>query len=397
MKILQINSVYGIRSTGRIVTALESLMDEAGIEHCAISGEGKTDAPHVHNMSGRLYLKLNILKTRLFGKHGFYNKRATRKALKFIEREKPDLIHLHNIHGHYINIKLLFEYIKKKNIPVVWTLHDCWSFTGHCPHFDYIGCEKWKTECHHCPQKRGYPDSWLFDRSRENYGEKKELFTSLENINFVPVSEWLEKQLKMSFLKDYPSKVIRNGVDVSAFCHRDSDLRTKLGLEDKFLIMGVIKKFSGPKGGEHFLKLSEMLAPDEHIVLLTLDEKHENIPSNITALPTTNSKEELSRIYSMVDVFVNPSFQESLSMVNMEAVCCSTPVVSFDSGGCGETVDETCGILVKRGDTEGLYEGIKKVRRGELSMEHLPKIREGLQEDRRFAAYIDLYREILGE
>lgn len=391
MKILQINSVYGERSTGRIVTALEQLMDEAKIGHCAISGSGKTDDPRVHVMSGSLYQKINIMKTRLFGKHGFYNKSATRKALKFIEKEKPDLIHLHNLHGHYINVKMLFEYIKEKNIPVIWSLHDCWAFTGHCPHFDYIGCERWKTGCFNCPQRRGYPDSWFFDRSKGNYKTKKELFTGVESLTLVLASKWLESRVKESYLAAYPTCIIKNGIDTEAFHPVETNLKAELGLSGKFVIMGVISKFSGPKGGEFFLKLSKLLSPDEHIVLLTLEEKPENIPSNITALPRTDSKEKLAEIYSMADVFVNTTLQETLPTVNTEAICCLTPVVTFNSGGCRETVDETCGVLVERGDLEGLYRGIQKVRRGELSMDGLPSKREALDNRRRFCDYIDLY------
>ena len=397
MKILQINSVYGERSTGRIVTAIEKLLDEAGFEHCAISGEGDFSDPHVHVMSGKFYQKANILKTRLFGKHGFYNKSATRKALKFIEKEKPDLIHLHNIHGHYINVKMLFEYIKEKNIPLVWSLHDCWAFTGHCTHFDYIGCEKWKTGCYDCPQQKDYPVSWFFDRSKENYRDKKALFTSVPDIHFVLASKWLEGRVKESFLGDYPSCIIMNGVDTNAFYPRETNLKEELGLSGKFVIMGVISKFSGPKGGEFFLKLSKLLSPDEHIVLVSLEEKPENIPSNITALPRTNSKEKLAEIYSMADVFVNTTLQETLPTVNTEAICCNTPVVSFDSGGCPETLDETCGILVPRGDVQALYKAVQRVKRGELSMEGLPARRETLDNDVRFRAHIDLYKQIISK
>ncbi|MGN0452668.1 MAG: glycosyltransferase [Ruminococcus sp.] len=395
MKVLQINSVYKIKSTGRVVDDLCDLQRGSGIDSAVITGEGTFSSPHVHVMSSRAYQKFNILKTRLFGRHGFYNKLATKKALKFIEEEKPDIIHLHNLHGHYINIKTIFEYIKSKNIPVVWTLHDCWAFTGHCPHFDLIGCDKWKSGCYSCPQQKGYPCSLFFDRSKENYQRKKELFTGVEKMHIVTPSRWLANLTKDSFLGEYPITVINNGIDIEAFKPSESDFREKLGLEDKFIILGIVSNFTSTKGGEYFLKLSKLLSADEHIVLLSVEEDSEKLPSNITALSRVDDKEELAKIYSQADVFVNPTMQDTFSSVNMEAIACGTPVVTFATGGCPEAVDRSCGVVVAKGDTEALYNEIQQVKNGRFKDADFDKKRLELSSEERFKGYLDIYKDLL--
>lgn len=395
MKVLQINSVYEKGSTGKIVKDCEDLFKEYGIETYVITGQDKFDSPNVFVTNTPFSLKWSILMTRLFGRHGFYNKRATRKALRFIDRVSPDIVNLQNIHGHYINIEILFKYLKEKNIPVVWTLHDCWSFTGHCSHFDYIGCDGWKNSCGNCPQRRKYPDSWFFDRSKRNLRDKREIFTSLEKMHIVTPSNWLTNLAKQSFLSKYPVTTIHNGIDTESFRPRESDLRKKLGLEDKFIYLGIVSSFKGTKGGRHFLELSKMLKDDEHIVLLSLADKDVTIPDNITVLPATNSREELSLVYSMADVFINPTMQDTFSMINVEALACGVPVVTFRTGGSSESLTEECGIVVPKGDTKALYEAAQQVKKGKIKREFCRQ--RGLEFDRkvRFKEYIDIYKELL--
>lgn len=393
MKVLQINSVYGIRSTGRIAYDLATLQTENGIKPYIASGEGSFDSPDIHVMSGRLYQRFNILLTRLFGRHGFYNKLATKKLIKFMDRVSPDIIHLHNIHGHYINIKMLFRYIEENKIPVVWTLHDCWAFTGHCPHFDYIGCDRWRQGCGNCPQRRGYPDSWFFDRSKKNFAQKKQLFTSVEKMHIVTPSKWLKDLAEQSFLGKYPVTVINNGIDTDVFRPVESEVKERLGLSGKFLILGIVSNLNSTKGGQFFLELSKLLAEDEHILLLSL-ENSEGLPSNITALKRTDSVRELAEIYSAADVFVNPTLQDTFSMINVEALSCGVPVVTFNTGGCTEAVTDKCGFVAENGNTESLYESIRRVRQGEVSRDACRE--RGLQFGikQRFQKYIEIYREI---
>ncbi len=394
MKVLQINSVYGVKSTGRIAYDLVQLQEKNNIEAFVVSGEGSFDSPNVYVMSGKLYQKLNILLTRLFGRHGFYNKFATRRLIRYMDKVSPDVIHLHNIHGHYINIKLLFEYIQRKNIPVVWTLHDCWAFTGHCPHFDYVGCERWREGCGNCPQQKGYPISLFFDRSKRNFADKKQLFTGVEKMHIVTPSRWLAELAEQSFLGKYPVSVVNNGIDTDVFSPSASDMRERLGLSDKFVILGIVSNLNSTKGGQYFLKMSERLREDEQIVLLSLEDT-ENLPKNITALPRTESAHELAQIYSMADVFVNPTLQDTFSMINLEALSCGLPVVTFRTGGCCEAVTEECGVLVEKGDENALYEAVCRVRQGEFSSSISRQ--RGLEFDREicFSKYIDIYKDIV--
>ncbi len=395
MKILQINSVYGIRSTGRIAYELAMLQQKNGMEPYIVSGEGTSDSPNVHIMSGKLYLKANVLKTRLFGKHGFYSKLATRRMLKFVDKVSPDVIHLHNIHGHYFNVKMIFEYIQKHNIPVVWTLHDCWAFTGHCPHFDYIGCDKWKSGCGNCPQRRGYPGSWFFDRSKGNFALKKKIFTATQKMHIVTPSNWLSSLARESFLGKYPVTTINNGLDTEVFRPRESDFKKKYGLEDKFVILGIVSNLNSTKGGQYFLELAKMLKDDEHIVILSLDRDFDLLPSNITAIKRTDSMQEMAEVYSGADVFVNPTLQETFSMINVEALSCGLPVVTFKTGGCVETLTQDCGTSVTKGDAKGLYEGIQRARAGEFSKEKCREQGEKYSAELCFLKYIDVYREII--
>lgn len=395
MKILQINGAYPIKSTGRIVKEIENVQLKNGIEAFVATNECTVSKPEVFIMGSKLYTKANILMTRLFGKHGFYSKSATRKLLKWVDKIKPDIIHLHNIHGHYINVKLLFEYINKHSIPVVWTLHDCWAFTGHCAHFDYVGCKKWQTGCFNCSMQKSYPVSWFFDRSKGNYKDKKALFTSVERMHIVTPSNWLKGLCEKSFLGKYPITTIHNGADTDIFSHTPSSLRKELNIEDKFVILGVINKFSTYKGGEHFLKLSEMLSDDEVIVLLSLEEKAEDIPHNIIPLKRTSDDKKLAEIYSMADVFVNPTLQDTFSMVNVEALSCSTPVVTFNTGGAAEMLNNECGIWVNRGDTEALYDAIKKVRQSGVDNSACRKQALNFKTEDCFKKYLDIYKKVL--
>ncbi len=395
MKILQINSIYPIRSTGRIVKELEDIQREQGYEPYIACGQSMVKKDNVYTIGTPLYNKLSILKTRLFGKHGFYNRRATKKLLKHIDAINPDIIHLHNIHGHYLNVKLLFEYIKKHNIPVVWTLHDCWSFTGHCAYFDVVGCDKWKNGCSNCPAKHQYPITKIFDRSRGNYKAKKELFSNVEKLHIVTPSKWLMDLCKESFLKKYPVSVLHNGIETDTFTFSESDIKKELKIEDKFVILGIIGNFKSHKGGKDFLKLSEMIGKDEVIVLLSLEENPEDIPSNIIPLPKTSDDKLLAKIYSMADVFVNPTMQDNFPTVNIEAISCSTPVVTYNSGGSAESQCEGTGFVVEKGDIKGIYDAVLRVKNGEISRDNCRK--RGLEFKTKdcFRKYTEIYESIV--
>jgi putative colanic acid biosynthesis glycosyltransferase len=236
-KLLQINSVINSGSTGRIAEEIGQTAIDTGWEsYIAYGRNERPSSSKLIKIGTDKDIKLHGLQTRLFDRHGLGSKGATTDFIRQIEKIGPDIVHLHNIHGYYINMEVLFHYLKKVNIPVVWTFHDCWPITGHCSHFTFVGCEKWKTQCYNCPQKTGYPASYLIDRSKKNFILKKELFNSLSNLTLVPVSQWLSGILKESFLQNYSIKVINNGVNTEVFRPSEvSDFRNKHGLIDKFV------------------------------------------------------------------------------------------------------------------------------------------------------------------
>jgi len=363
MRVLQINSVCGIGSTGRIATDLHQILTEQGHESYVAFGRGEPqNCENAIRIGNKFDNYAHGALTRIFDRHGFGSVSATRRFINKVEELDPDIIHLHNIHGYYVNIELLFDYLRHASKPVVWTLHDCWAFTGHCCYFDYVVCDRWKTGCHNCPQKNRYPSSILMDASRENYGKKKAFFCELHNMTIVTPSQWLAELVRESYLQVYPVKVINNGIDLEIFKPTESDFRKRHGLENKFVILGVASIWEKRKGLDHFIELSKGLKSDEIIVLVGLTAKLlRDLPKNIIGLPRTNSTKELAEIYSAADVFLNPTLEDNFPTVNLEAVACGTPVITFDTGGSVEAVDESCGLVVPKDDVSRLVEVIKNM------------------------------------
>jgi putative colanic acid biosynthesis glycosyltransferase len=261
-KLLQINSVINSGSTGRIAEEIGQLAMKNGWKSYIAHGRNNRPSQSETIKIGNDWdIKWHGLQTRLFDRHGLASMKATKKLVEKIKEVQPEIIHLHNLHGYYLNIEILFHYLATANIPIVWTLHDCWPMTGHCAYFSFIGCDKWKTQCEHCPQKKGYPASYLMDRSYQNYRLKKELFTSVRKMTLVPVSNWLATIIKDSFLKGYPIKTIYNGVDTTVFSPRESDeIREKNKIKDKFVLLGVANVWDQRKGLNDFIRLSRLIA-----------------------------------------------------------------------------------------------------------------------------------------
>lgn len=397
MKVLQINSVCGIGSTGRIATDLHKILIENG--HESYIAYGRDDARGCDTsirIGNKFDNYMHAVKTRLFDKHGFGSKRATIEFIKNVEMLDPDIIHLHNIHGYYINIELLFDYLKKADKPVVWTLHDCWSFTGHCAYFDYVGCDKWKTGCYDCPEKTSYPASRLMDNSKDNYQKKKDIFSALKNLTIVTPSEWLAGLVKQSYLREYPVEVINNGIDLNVFKPTQSDFRKRYDLENKFIILGVASTWDRRKGLIHFIRLSEKLKNDESIVLVGLSEKQiKELPKNIIGITRTNNVNELAEIYSAADVFFNPTLEDNFPTTNLEALACGTPVITFDTGGSVESIDENSGFVIKSKDELQLLEKIISVKNNKILNTNCTKRAALFDKNKKFYEYIKLYKNKL--
>lgn len=297
--------------------------------------------------------------SRMTDGEGLYSSSATKRLVEKIEAYAPDIIHLHNIHGHYLNYPILFRFLKEYDRPVVWTLHDCWPFTGHCAHFDFIGCQLWQSGCHDCPQLSAYPKSYGMDHSRENFARKKQLFTGLRQLVLVTPSQWLAGLVKKSFLGTYPVQVIHNGIDTTVFKPTPSDFRERYGLRDKKIILGVASPWTARKGLQDFIKLSNMLPEEWKIVLVGLSKKQlKTIPAAITGIERTNNVQELAQIYTAADVFFNPTYEDNYPTTNLEAIACGTPVITYDTGGSSESIGNKNGAVVSKGNLNDAWSSL---------------------------------------
>lgn len=361
MKVFEINSVCGIRSTGRICTDLAEVLIENGHE-CRIA-YGREHVPEkfqdiAYRIGDELDVRTHALASRIFDCAGFCSKNATKKLVKEIERYNPDIVHLHNLHGYYLNIEILFEYLAAADIPIVWTLHDCWAFTGHCSHFSKVQCEQWKTHCSYCIQKTCYPSSILMDNCKSNFTRKSAAFTSIKRMTIVTPSQWLADLVKESFLKEYPVKVIRNGIDLAVFKPTYGDFREKYGLQDKKIILGVASVWDERKGFNDFLKLSDLVDDRTYIVLVGVNKKQrKKLPKNVIGIERTNDAKELAEIYTAADVFFNPTYEDNYPTVNLEAQACKTFVITYRTGGSIESVHTDC--VIDQGDIASMLEVFK--------------------------------------
>lgn len=367
MKYLFINSVAGFGSTGRIAAQTCRELMTQGHECVLAFGRIKAncaDVPTVQIGNGLDY-RLHGVRSRILDDHGFGSKEATRRFLEWVKRYDPDVIWLHNLHGYYLNLEVLFAYLRCCGKEIRWTLHDCWSFTGHCAYFDFVGCDKWRTGCHQCPQKGSYPRSLLRDNSAHNFARKKELFTNIPNLTLIVPSYWLEKRVKESFLRDYPVVVVYNQVDRSIFRPTPGNFREEHGLEHKKILLGVASVWDARKGLADFLALSSLLEPEYQIVLIGLKPKQrQHLPSNVLGLPRTDSLEKLAQAYTAADLFLNPSTEETFGLTTLEAICCGTMAVVYQDTACEEIVAQFGGIAVPRG-AEQLHRAVLQLTKGE--------------------------------
>lgn len=357
MKVLQINS-FGNLSTGRIAVDLCRTLRGRGHEACVAFARSSiaADVPSIR-IGNRFSVYADGVLTRLTDKAGFYSRQATRRLIRQIKDCDPDVIHLHNLHGYYINIELLFDYLRQSGKPVVWTLHDCWAYTGHCCYYSVAGCDKWQTGCAHCAQKGTYPRSLWLDRSEWNHQKKRELFASLPNLHLVCVSNWLSEELKHSFLKDVSSEVIHNGIDLSVFRPTESDFRSRYGLQGQRIVLAVSASWGDRrKGLDDVLRLAAMVKDEYAVVIVGVTEKDRKRirGENVIPISRTNSTVELAQIYSAADVFFNASTEETFGLPTVEAMACGTPVIVYDSTAVPEVVTARTGYVVRPHDLEAV-------------------------------------------
>lgn len=395
MRILQVN-IFGNLSTGRIATDLYRTLVANGEEGCVAFARNMIpkDVPHII-IGNSTDIKVHGLMTRITDKTGFYSKRATRAFIQKIEEYKPDIIHLHNIHGYYINIELLFNYLKETQIPVVWTLHDCWAFTGHCCYYSMADCDRWKTGCHDCPQKKAYPASLMMDNSEWNYKKKKELFTGV-NMHLVSVSEWLAGEVKESFLQDYPLSVIYNGIAMSVFKPTASDFKKRYGIEDKRVVLGVASTWDVRKGLNDFIKLAKILPDDYKVVVVGVNQKEQrSLPDNMIGILRTDSMEELAGIYTTADVFFNASVEETFGLPTVEAMACGTPVIVYDATALPEVVTSKTGFIVRPHDLKSVCDTIASKRLSEITNKDCIEQAKQFEKNSQYKLYLNLYESMI--
>ena len=397
-KVAIINAVpYG--STGKITKSISALAEQSGYDtfsyYSWTKNYQKSDKENI--MVGSFLGKsLHIFRAKLNGKHGCYSRRDTKRLIKRLKEFSPDIINLHILHSWSVNLPLLFDYIKENNIKVVWTFHDCWAFTGQCPHFVMAKCDRWKTGCYECSQYRNYPSAYV-DKTRQMYALKKEWFTGVPDMTIVTPSEWLGNLVKESFFKEYPVRVINNGIDLEIFKPTESDFREKYSLEDKKIVLGVAFDWGKRKGLDVFVELSRRLPDNYRIVLVgTSSEIDAQLPKNIITINRTANQAELAEIYSVADVFVNPTREDTYSTVNMEAIACGAPIVSFRTGGSPEMLDDTCSVIVDVDDTDAMEREILRVcEEKPYSAEACLERAKSFNKDDKFEKYIELFDEII--
>ena len=393
MKVVQINATCGVGSTGKICVGISRILTERNIENYILYSSKSNGYDLGIKCSGDKYVNFQSIKSRILGNYGFNSKRATRRIIRELEHIDPDIVHLHNIHGHDCDLALLFNYFRNKKIKLIWTFHDCWAFTGYCTYFDTVNCDKWKTTCGKCKKIREY--SWIFDRSDKIFERKKQLFRELE-LTIVTPSSWLAELTEQSFLKDYPPYVINNGIDIGVFKPSKSDFRKEHALENKKIVLGVSFGWDKRKGLDVFIELSKRLPDSYKIVLVGTNAKTDKIlPGNILSIHRTQDQHELAEIYTAADVFVIPTREENYPTVNMEALACGTPVLTFCTGGSPEMIDETCGSVVDCDDIGALESEVVRI------CTEIPYTKDAclnkakdFDQNERFKEYVELYERI---
>ena len=401
MKVLQINSTLNTGSTGRIAEDIGCTLIANGHEsYIAFGRESRTSTSSVFQIGNRCSILWHVFITRIFDRHSFASKLATKRLINWIKFIKPDIIHIHCLHGYYIDTKLLFSFLDETQVPLVWTFHDAWAFTGHCTYFDFKDCYKWRVQCKKCPNLSAYPESYFYDNSTLNYNQKKHLFNLVKKMIIVSPSKWLGNHTKESFLGGYPVEIIHNGIDLNQFKPTDTEsVIAKHKLDGKHVILGVASVWSQRKGLADFIKLRNNLDESYIIILVGLkNNQKRNIPDGIICIKRTESIAELAGLYSAADVYVNPTWVDNFPTTNIEALACGTPVVTYNTGGSPEAIDSETGIVVPKGDIESLKSAIIQVlEKGKVFYTSKCRNRALLlfNKSDRYSDYITLYNKIL--
>lgn len=395
MKVLQINSVCGIGSTGKIVTDLYDVLKKNGHDSCIAFGRGtSTENYKTIKIGKKLDNYLHVLKTRILDLHGFGSSKATKKLIEQINEYQPDIIQLHNLHGYYVNIEILFSYLATLNVPIVWLLHDQWPISGHSAYLEEkMGNENREREKK--SKKGNYPKTWFIDNSRNNLKRKREILTKIRNMTIITPSEWLANSVKNTFLGQYDVKVINNGIDLSEFKPTESEFREQYALNKKIVLLGVASVWEERKGLNYFNKLAEKLDSNYQIVLIGINKKIEKkVNSKIICISKTASRKELAAIYTTADIFLNPTIEDNFPTTNIEALACGTPVITFNTGGSAESLNSTTGISIQKYDLNALYEAIISFDYNKYNRNECIKRAKKFDKESIYTEYLKLYETL---
>ena len=395
MKVLQINAVYGHGSTGTIVRDIEQLCEQNGIECYVASPDPKVrEAKCGYVIGNALDHKLHALLCRINGMQGYFSHIPTWNLCKYIDQIKPDVVHLHNLHSNYIHLNILLRHLAKRDIKTIITLHDCWFYTGGCFHYTAVGCDRWLKGCGHCPKKKKDTPALLFDRSSQVLADRKKYLLAIPHLCVTGVSKWIANEAMKTFLKDTPNKVIPNGIDLTVFKPTQSDLRKRLGLEGKYIILGPARKWLLEVNKGVLRDFTQSMKPDEVLLLFGCVQKPKGLPDNVHIYGYTKNQKEMAQLYTMSDVFVNVTREDSLSLINIEAQACGTPVVTFDATGPKETVDDIVSKSIPVGNVELLLSCVHEIRikssNNELSNSF---ITNHYEVNTNYQKYINLYKQ----
>lgn len=397
MKVLQINATYGYKSTGLIARDINDLLAKEGAEVFAAYQTCNEPPQNGYQIGNSLDWKRHALLSRISGKQAWFSKGATKRFLQWVDQIRPDVVHLHNLHSNYIDLPLLLKYLAKKDIATVITMHDCWYFTGKCFHYANVGCDRFQIGCGNCPQKKTMPRSFFFDRSAEVFAEKKKLLQAIPRLKIVGCSEWICRESKKGFFKEFDVSCIRNGVDTDIFKPQDvSGLCEQYGLGNAKIILGMANKWLLPSNREAIARVLQMLNKDLRLVLIGCNEEQvrqiKKQSEFVMPLGYIQNREELAKHYCLADVFVNLTHADTLPTVNMESICCGTPVVTYDSCGSPELVLEGCGTIVPEYDVDALIPAIQSSI-GKPANVELAKL--SFDKTENYKAYLSVYKKLI--
>mgnify|MGYP001135551628 CR=1 FL=1 len=386
-------------STGTIAYDILKGLENTGNRGLVFVGGYNSKTKGAITFQSKFRLRFNQVIAKFFDLEDKIAKKETKRLVKQLKKLNPDIVHLHNIHGYFINYKILFDYVKSANKKVVWTLHDCWAFTGHCAYFDMVKCDKWKTGCGKCPNLKKYPNSWFFDRSSSLYKTKKAMFSGVKDMTIVCPSQWLAKLAEQSYLSDYPIKVINNGINLDDFKIIDNHTFDNVVDRSKKIILGVASPFGERKGYSDYISLSKIIDKEKYQIVMcgVNEEQVKELESyDIVGITRTDSKQELAELYSLSYCFVNMTFEDNFPTVNIEALACGLPIITYNTGGSIEVITDNNGIVVEQGDIEAVKMAIynmPKYDRQKIANNAIKKYSSEIMAN----AYIDLYKMVIGE